>query len=100
MKKFLKPIINNPLFSGSLVMILGSNATNFINYVFNLVIGRLLGPAQYGELAALLSLISLYAMIPFSLGLVIIKFISSSKTKEEVSGTIHWFSKITLSLTI
>ena len=93
MKQRIKSIIVHPLFSGSLVMIIGSNITNVVNYVYNLIVGRMLGPANYGELAAIFSLIGLFGMIPFSLGLVIIRYVSLSKTHGEVVGIIHWFSK-------
>lgn len=74
-------------------MIVGSNAVNVLSYLYNLIIGRLLGPASYGEVAALFSLIGLIGMIPFSLGLAIIKFISSAKTREEIDSSIKWLNK-------
>ena len=57
-----KSLIKNPLFSGSAIMIIGSNLSNFIAYVYHLIIGRLLGPSSYGTLAALLSLMGLVAV--------------------------------------
>lgn len=82
MKK-ISEFIKNPFFSGSMVMIIGSNATNFLNYLYHLLMGRVLGPASYGDLAVLLSLMALVGMIPLSLGLVVTKFISSAKSEEE-----------------
>lgn len=86
----LKKIIQNPLFFGSALMILGSNATNFINYIYHLGMGRLLGPADYGELTALLSLVGLLGMLPSSLGLVIVKYISASESAQ-VLRLVNWF---------
>ncbi len=79
MKKYFKQLITNPLFSGSAIMIFGSNFVSFINYLFHLVMGRMLGPASYGELAALIALIGLLGMIPASMSLVIVKYVSSAK---------------------
>lgn len=93
MKARIFKIIYNPLFSGSMIMILGSNAINFFNYIYHFIIGRLLAPAQYGELAALFSLVSLISMIPTSFGLVIIKFISASKNKNETDSLINWMEQ-------
>lgn len=85
MKKLYNVFFLYPLFSGGLIMVVGSNATNFINYVYHIFMGRILGPSYYGELAALLSFISILGIIPFSLGLVIIKFISSTKDEKQIS---------------
>ncbi len=85
--------INHPLFAGSFIMIFGSNAVSFINYLYHLVMGRMLGPSNYGELAALISLMGLLGIIPGSVTLVIIKHVSSVKNEEEVSGLVIWFKK-------
>lgn len=93
MKKYLITAINNPIFSGSLVMIFGSNFTNFINYLFHLILGRSLGPTNYGELATLLTILGLISMIPTSLALVVVKFISSAQSKREVEVLIGSLNK-------
>jgi len=93
MKHYIKQIIKNPLFTGSAVMIVGSNATNFLNYIYHLIIGRMLGPVNYSELAAIFSLIGLAAMVPASFGPVIVKFISASKTDVQITTLISWFNK-------
>ncbi len=93
MKKYLISVFTSPVFSGSMVMIVGSNATNVINYLYHLIMGRLLGPASYGELATLISILGLASMIPFSLGLVIVKFVSSAKNEKETSNLIYFLNK-------
>lgn len=86
----MKKILNNPLFTGSMVMIIGSNAINFLNYLYHLIMGRMLGPANYGELAALISLMGLFSIVPSSINLVIIKYVSSAKSEAELAGLINW----------
>lgn len=93
MRTYTKKVISHPLFSGSLVMIIGSNATNALNYIYHLLMGRLLGPAHYGELAALFSLIGLLGMVPLSLGQVIIKYISAAKSDEEIHSLMVWLNR-------
>ncbi len=83
-------LINNPLFTGSMVMIIGSNLVNFLNYLYHLIIGRMLGPSDYGELAAIISLIGLLGIIPAPLGTSIIKYISSAKNNTESANMISW----------
>lgn len=95
MRKRIQAIITNPLFSGSVIMIIGSNATSFLNYLYHLLLGRMLGPANYGELASIISTAGLLGVIPASISLVIVKFVSSSKSEEDMNNMIGWLkSKI------
>lgn len=89
----LSTLIGHPLFAGSFIMIFGSNAVSFINYLYHLIMGRMLGPSNYGELAAIISLIGLLGIIPGSLNLVVIKYISSTTNDKEVNGLISWFKR-------
>ncbi|MBI2018520.1 oligosaccharide flippase family protein [Candidatus Daviesbacteria bacterium] len=91
--KSIKDAIRRPFFYGSATMIIGSNASNFLNYIYHLIMGRLLGPASYGELATLLSLSGLLVIIPASFSLVITKYISSAHTNKDVESIIKWFDK-------
>lgn len=90
MKKRIREVVTNPLFSGSAVMIIGSNMVSFINYLYHLIMGRMLGPANYGELAAIVTLMGLLGMIPASLNLVVMKYISMAKDDIEVAALISW----------
>lgn len=91
----LSNLTKHPLFSGSAIMVLGSNTINALNYLYHLILGRMLGPSDYGELAALISLMGLLSIVPGSISLVIIKHVSSAKTEEEVISLINWLkSKI------
>lgn len=95
MKKIIKQLISNPLFSGSAIMIIGSNSANFLNLVYHFVVGRMLGPSLYGELASLISLIGLLSIVPSSISLVVIKYVSSAKSDEDIVNLISWLkSKI------
>ena len=73
-------------------MIVGSNFANFIAYIYHLVLGRLLGPAQYGNLAAILSVLGMFSTAFVFISLVIVKFVSAAK-KSELPGLFSWFSK-------
>lgn len=90
-------LIRHPLFSGSAIMVMGSTIANALNYFYHLVIGRMLGPANYGELATLISLINLLGVIPVSISLGVVKYVSSS-TEEERGELISWLNKIILRL--
>jgi len=87
-----KKLTTHPLLYGGLVMIVGSNFANFIAYIYHLVLGRLLGPAQYGNLAAILSVLGMFSTAFLFMSLVIVKFVSASK-KSELPALFSWFSK-------
>lgn len=89
MKK-ISIFIRNPLFTGSAIVIVGTISINAINYLYHLMLGRLLGPSGYGELVALISLIGLLSIFPSPLNLVVIKYVSSNKDKEQVNNLIRW----------
>jgi O-antigen/teichoic acid export membrane protein len=94
-----KQIIGHPLFSGSAVMVFGSNIANFFAYIYHLIIGRYLGPEEYGELAATITFIGMVVSIFSFLGVVIVKFTSASNENER-QNIIGWFSKISLYLAL
>lgn len=90
MRKHLKQFIQHPLFSGSALMVIGSNSVNALNYLYHLVVGRMLGPSIYGELAALISVIGLLSIVPGAFGIVITKYISGAKSEAEVINLASW----------
>lgn len=90
MKKILNEIVTHPLFSGSTIMVFGSNSINAINYLYHLVMGRLLGPTGYGELAALISLMGLLGVVSAGINLAVTKYVSSAKNDQEANRLSHW----------
>jgi len=98
MKKLFNIFLDNPLFKGSLIVFTGSIIASFGSYLFHLVMGRTLGPLDYGVLESLISL-SYFLTIPLGvLNLVIVKYISqeSQKDKErkEISAFVQKISKV------
>jgi O-antigen/teichoic acid export membrane protein len=90
-----KKIFLHPLFAGSFFMIVGSNFANFMAYIYHLILGRVMGPASYGELVATISTIGLMMSLISFFGLVIVKFVSSAK-QEETPFVLGWFSRKTI----
>lgn len=85
--------IKHPLFSGSAIMVFGSNSINSLNYLYHLIMGRFLGPANYGELVSIISIIGLLSIIPGSISLVVIKYISGSKDNNETKAIVNWLKR-------
>ncbi|MBI2600857.1 oligosaccharide flippase family protein [Candidatus Daviesbacteria bacterium] len=93
MMKLLNSIFKYRLFTGSVLMIIGSNLINGLNYIYHFIMGRMLGPASYGELSVLFSLMGLLGIFTLSFGLVIVKFVSGAKSDEEVKKLANWINK-------
>lgn len=85
MKQKAITLVKHPFFSGSLIMIGGSMFANVINYVYHLIMGRLMGPEDYGTLASLYSVLYIVSVIPTSTSVAIVKFISSQKSTKEIN---------------
>lgn len=85
----IKKLFKNSLISGSFVLFLGMMISNFGNYLYHLVMGRMLGPVGYGSLVSLISLIYLISIISGTLSLTIIKFVTYYKAKKELRK-IYW----------
>lgn len=66
-------------------MVGGNMIANVVNYLYHLVMGRILGPVEYGVLASLYSILYLTGIIPTSASVSIVKFISSAKDKDVAS---------------
>jgi O-antigen/teichoic acid export membrane protein len=90
MRAKIKTIVYNPLFSGSMIMILGSNLANMFSYLYHVALGRMLGPVNYGNLEAFLNLVTILSSLYAFMGLVIVKYMSSAK-KEDIGGYYQWF---------
>lgn len=95
----IKKLINHPLFSGSAVVFVGNMTANVVNYLYHLIMGRMLGPVEYGVLASLYSILYLVGIIPSSASVSIVKFISSAKPKE-VYSVYKSINKLVLNISI
>lgn len=74
MRRIKEFVFNNQLISGSLVMIMGSTLVNFVNYIYHLLMGRMLGPINYGTLNSLIAVFYLLFIPSLALTTVIVKF--------------------------
>lgn len=83
MNPFVKKIVTHPLAKNSLVVAIGSQSANFAGYLYHLFVGRILEPAPYGELAALLSLFYILNVPSTTLQTILVKFFSVFKARNE-----------------
>ncbi len=90
--KRIKNFITHPFILGSSIMVIGSMFVNVINFVYHILMGRFLGPVQYGVLASVFSVLYIISIVPQSANVSIVKFISSSFDIEDQSKT-YWALK-------
>lgn len=98
---FISGIRRDQLLNGSLVVFFGSMIASAINYLYHMVLGRMLGPADYGILSSLVSLAYIFGIPVSVLNMVVIKYISSLRAAEGdkiAAGFFYWFGDRLLKL--
>ena len=82
LKKSLRLILGQEIsqfLGGSFITVLGSLLAGFLGYLYHLLMGRLLGPSEYGVLASLLSLLYVFSVPTATFSLVATKFAADFK---------------------
>lgn len=75
----IKKIAKNPFYQGSVVVLVGSILTGFINYLYHLITGRFLPPEQYGLLESLIALTYFLNVFTQSFSFSVINFVGQTK---------------------
>jgi O-antigen/teichoic acid export membrane protein len=94
-KTLIQNSLKNPLLSGSMVMVFGTNLSNFLAYLYHVVFGRLLSLESYGTLAATLAFIGFVSSAVTFFSIVIVKFVSAADAKHKES-LLQWFFRKSL----
>lgn len=93
--EFLNRISKSQLVRGSLLIFIGTNIGNFLNFLYNIAMGRLLGPERYGDLGAILSLFILFGVPLGIFNLFLVKVVSDffgKKDYRSISGLRYYFT--------
>lgn len=77
--KIFHLIKGNKILTGSFIVLSGGLLGSFTNYLYHLLVGRILGPKDYGILDSLISLIYLLNVFLSTIILVITKYVSTFK---------------------
>ncbi len=75
--------LSHPLLRGSTIVFVGTMLTNVSAYLFQLLVGRILGPQLFAELASLLALFAILNVPSAVLQTILVKYFSSLKAKNE-----------------
>ena len=99
-KDNFQKLFKNQLVAGSFVLFAGTAVSNFGNYLYHLLMGRMLGPIDYGILASLISLTYLFNIPMGTLGLVVVKYVSALRGRREFGGIAYFYSWLNKKVTI
>ncbi len=95
LKKFYLRYSKNRLLKGSLVLFVGSNIANVGSYLYHLLMGRMLGPADYGVLVSLISVLYILGVAAVTLNTVVVRFSSTFRAKGEYGKMYSLFRDFT-----
>lgn len=88
----IKLIAKNPLFSGSAIMVVGTNVFNAGQLLYQVIVIRLIETSLYGDFAAIISILGIIGVIQVAFGLTIVKFVASQENDKEISNIVKWFN--------
>lgn len=84
MRTFVERVRGNLLIRRSVVYALGTTVFNFGNYLYQVLMGRYLGPSEYGTLAVLFSLLYIVTVPANTVLTVAVRYISTLRARN------HW----------
>ncbi len=83
-KESVVKIVKHPFFQGSAVAFVGAFGVNVLSYIFNVIIGRMLGVVGYGEYLALVSILYLSSVPSNVLATLVTKYVALYSSKGEL----------------
>jgi O-antigen/teichoic acid export membrane protein len=93
--------MKNNLLKGGFILFIGMNILNLGNYIFNVLMGHMLGPADYGIFVSLMALLTIISVPSGVLQTIAIKFTSVFLAKGEkgkIKFLLDFLSKKTILL--
>lgn len=81
MRQFFLRIAGNPFIQNSFILFVGTMIVNVLNYVFHVVVGRIVPPTSYGEIESLISLLTIILVPAGTLTLIATKYSASLRAQ-------------------
>ncbi len=95
LRGLIQKVMSHTLAKSSAIVFAGTMTANVFAYVYHLLMGRLLGPAGYGELSSLISLLYVFSVPLTVANTVIVKYVSGFKARGEMGQAKFLFLKLT-----
>src|SRR5947209_13961726 len=67
---------SSKVMSGSFIMLVGSTLVSGFNFIYNVAMARMLGPARFGHVTAAATILMLFSAVTLSFQLVCAKFVA------------------------
>ncbi len=93
MKKTFQKLRSNAFIQGGFLFTASNFLVGLINYFFNFLAGRALGPEGYGEIAALFSYVVIFSIPIGVIGMLLIQKIGSAEHGEEYALAVEEWAK-------
>jgi O-antigen/teichoic acid export membrane protein len=84
--KFIKKQYGSSLFRGGMIMFISSFGVGALNYIFNIVVARILDKDQYGAFSSIFSLLTILLIVGGGISLVLIKFSAVLYAKKDYAA--------------
>ncbi|MDO8566236.1 MAG: oligosaccharide flippase family protein [Candidatus Moranbacteria bacterium] len=88
MKRIAAIFQENIFVRNSIVLFSGTMVVNVLNYIFHLVVGRMVTPSAYGEIESLISLLAIISVPASTLTLIATKYAADMKAAGNFRGTL------------
>ncbi len=86
MKKHIKTVAAHPLISGGTLVFFSGFASNILNYLFNLAMGRTLSNEEYGLMYSLISAIGFFSIFQSTLQGIFIKYSAKYHANNDIQN--------------
>ena len=96
----IKKIVNNNLVRGGLIVFLGSFSLNIINYIYTLIIVRILPKESYADVVSITSLLTILTIFSGTINLIVTKFAASIKVDSSENQVYYFAQKLTKNIFI
>jgi O-antigen/teichoic acid export membrane protein len=90
-KTFVARLFKNQLVKGSAVLFSGNMLANLANYLYHLLMGRLLGPADYGALESVISLLYFLGIPLATINLFVVKTVSGFRGRGQEGKAVSFY---------
>ncbi|NTV31386.1 oligosaccharide flippase family protein [candidate division WWE3 bacterium] len=84
--KVLSRLLSHKLIKAGMWVTIGSMVVNVLNYAFNVIMGRLLGPSLFGELTALFSLLIITSVPSSIINLIMSKLAAEYNSRKDLNS--------------
>lgn len=91
----INDLLKNKFLRSSGIVLIGAVIVNFFNYFFNLVLGRMLTPEEYGAAAVLTTLVFIVSVPSTTLTTFIAKYIAEYRAKNNAQSSNLLYKQVT-----